>query len=192
MKHGRLLSLLIALVLPVAAGAQTPWQFRWEKGAKLDYKVEHLTQVAEVVDGKKVESKSRLNLVKRWAVLEVDPKGVATVELKLMALRNEQTRPGGDTLLFDSQDLDKSTPELREAMGKFVGKTLAVLHVNPFGQVVGVKEGSETKYEMEPPFVVVLPSVAPKEGQAWQRTYNITLEPPLGTGEKFDASQRFQ
>ena len=39
------------------------------------------------------------------------------------AMRNEQKRANGETLLFDSQDLDKSTPELREQMSKYIGQT---------------------------------------------------------------------
>lgn len=189
--HGRWFSLLLLAVMPTLASAQTPWQFRWTKGTKHDYKVQHVTQVAEVVEGKKVETGSRLDLVKRWTVTEVDDKGVATLELSLVSMRNEQKRPGGDALLFDSENPAKSNPELKEAMSKFIGKTLAVLRVNPAGQVIETKEGSAAKYEMEPPFTLVLPGVAPKAGQAWLREYNITLEPPLGTGEKIPASHRF-
>lgn len=191
MKHGRLLTLLLLPLLPALAPSQEPWQFRWTKGAKLDYQVRHVTEVAEVVDGKKFDSTSRLSLVKRWTVLDVDTAGVATVQLSLVAMRNEQVRPTGETILFDSQDLEKSNPELREAMSKFIGKTLAVLRLDRNGQLVEVKEGSAAKYEAEPPFVVVLPGIAPKAGQAWVRSFNITLEPPLGTGEKIAASQRY-
>lgn len=189
MKHGRFLFLL-PLFLTSTAAAQEPWQFRWAKGTHLDYQVQHVTKVAEVVEGKKSESTSRLSLVKRWTVTDVDAKGVATIQLSLVAMRNEQVRPNGETLLFDSQNLDKSTPELKDAMGKFIGKALAVLLVDGSGQVVSVKEGSKAKYEAEPPFVVVLPGAAPKEGQAWVRPYTISLDPPLGTGEKIPASQR--
>jgi len=190
MKFGRLLTVVLFILSPMVASAQTPWQYRWTKGAKLDYKVQHVTQVAEVVDGKKVETKSKLNVVKRWSVTDVDAKGVGTIELSLVAMRNEQTRPGGEVILFDSQDLEKSSPALRDAMSKYVGKTLAVLRVDPMGRVVEAKEHA-AKYHMEPPFIAVLPGVAPKEGQAWVRPYDIILDPPLGTGEKIPATHRF-
>ena len=34
--------------------------------------------------------------------------------------------------------------------------------------------------------------MAPSAGEAWQRSYRITLEPPQGTGEKYDAMQQYQ
>lgn len=188
MKHG---SLLLFFLLSPFAPAQDAWHFRWTKGAKLDYRVNHVTQVAETIDGKKSESASKLSLIKRWTVLEVDEKGGATVRLSLVALRNEQVRPSGETILFDSENLEKSTPELREAMGKFIGKTLAELRLDRNGQLLEVKEGSLAKYEAEPPFVVVLPGIAPKEGQAWLRPFHVTLDPPLGAGEKIPAAQRY-
>src|SRR5204863_8536740 len=92
-------------------------------------------------------------------------------------------------LLFDSADLANSTPELRQ-LSKHLGKTLAVLRMDGYGRILEVKEGSAAKYEAEPPFALVLPAAAPKEGQAWLRHYKVTLEPPQGTGEKHAAQQK--
>src|SRR5439155_4937449 len=41
------------------------------------------------------------------------------------------------------------------------------------------------------PFQLVFPDSAVSAGQAWERTYKVTLEPPQGTGEKYDAVQRY-
>ena len=180
---------LIAAASSQARG-QEPWQFQWKAGQTLDYRVQHTTSVTEVVQGARVETHSRLDLVKRWKVVEVNAEGVATLELVLTSMRNEQTRPSGETLLFDSKNLDKSTPELRE-MNKFLGKPLAVLRLDRFGRTHEVKLGSAARYEAEPPFVLVLPGAAPKQGQAWLRPFNVTLEPPLGAGEKHSAQHRF-
>lgn len=166
-------------------------RFRWQLGQVLDYRVEHNTTVSEVVSATKIDIASKLTVVKRWEVNAVDAQGVATLRLLLIAMRHEQTRPNGETFLFDSANLDKSTPELREQMSKFIGQTLAVLRVDSLGRVVEVKQGSASKYDAEPPFVLLLPPQAMSAGQAWQRLYNVTLEPPLGTGEKFSASQRY-
>ena len=62
------------------------------------------------------------------------------------------------------------------------------------GRVVEVKEskfGSAARYENELPFVGVLPADGPKAGQEWRRDYKITLEPPHGAGEKYDAIQKY-
>ncbi len=185
------LALMLAFVSVGGARAQAPWQFRWEKGQTLVYRVKHVTNVYEIAEGSKVESASNLSLVKRWTVAEVDQQGVATLQLAIVAMRNEQKRPNGETLLYDSANLDKSTPELREAMSKFINKTLVTLRVNTAGMVLDAKGSSLAKYEAEPPFALVLPNAALKEGQGWVRPYAITLEPPQGAGEKHLAEQKY-
>jgi hypothetical protein len=187
-----LLTLCLVLSSTAPILAQTSWQFRWQQGETLTYKVNHLTHVTEVVENKKAESQSKLNLVKRWQVSDVDGKGIATLELSLTAMRNEQKRTNGDSMLFDSQNLDKSTPELREQMSKFIGKTLAILRVDRYGRIIEVKQGSAARYEAETPFVIVFPDAQAAAGQIWRRPYTLVMEPPHGTGEKYQAEQRYE
>lgn len=77
-------------------------------------------------------------------------------------------------------------------MSKFIGTPLALLRIDSQGRVLEVKQGSASRYEAEPPFVVVFPAVAAKEGQAWLRPFNLTLDPPYGSGEKLEATERYQ
>src|SRR5262245_49816115 len=98
----------LALVGPAAAQG-APWRFRWQPNQVLTYRVEHVSSASEVVGSNKVETSSKVNLVNRWQVLAVDAQGSATLQLSLTALRHEQTRPGGEVLLFDSANPDKST-----------------------------------------------------------------------------------
>jgi hypothetical protein len=188
-------ALLVSLAnLSNAAAQQAPaGRFVWRPGAVLTYRVEHRTSVTEIKSGIKLETSSRLNLVKRWQVLSVDAAGTATVQMSLAALRTEQTLPGGEVLLFDSAALDKGTPELK-GQSQLVGKPLAVLRVDNRGVVVEVKEsqfGPASRFESEPPFVVTLGNVTPTPSAAWERNYMVTLEPPQGTGEKYDAVQKY-
>ncbi|MCI0380838.1 MAG: hypothetical protein L0Y72_01945 [Gemmataceae bacterium] len=192
MKLGSFLALAALWFAGAPALAQNgAWQFRWHKGQTLTYKVEQKTNVSEVADGMKVVSASKLNLVKRWQVADIDASGVATLHLVLTAMRNEQTRPDGEVLLFDSANPGKSTPELKEQMSKYVGQTLAVLRVDRHGRVVEVKQGAAARYDAEPPFAVVFPDAALAEGKTWLRTFHVTLEPPLGAGEKHEATQKY-
>lgn len=168
------------------------WTFRWQKGQVLSYRVEHDTRVTEVLAGNRVEMSSRLKLVKRWHVDDVDEHGVATLRLQITSMRNEQTRPGGEALIFDSDHPDKSTPELHSQLGKFIGKTLTVLTVDAQGSVIKVLEGSAGQFESDLPFVIRLSSNEVKEGESWERRYPIVLKPPFGTGEKYQAIQHYQ
>jgi hypothetical protein len=185
---------LAGLVLASGAWAQAPGRWRWQPGQVLVYQVEQVSRATETVDGTKVEVKTRHRVTKRWQVLGVDASGTATLQLSHQALSYEATRPDGEVLRYDSADADKCTPQLREQFSQYVGRPLAVLRVDPQGRVLEVKEskfGAASKFENELPFVGVLPAEGPRPGQVWQRAYQVTLEPPQGTGEKFPAEQHY-
>jgi hypothetical protein len=185
---------MAVLAAPTARvfGQSASWRFHWGKGQIMTYRVEHLTTVTELENGKKMEVTSRLNLLKRWQVQDVDSQGNADISLTLAAMRNEQVRPGGEVLLFDSEHPDKSTPELRAQMGKFIGQTLAVFKIDLHGKVISVSKGSAASYDSEPPFVLHLPLQVPAAGHAWERPYQVALDPPFGTGEKYQGVQKYQ
>jgi hypothetical protein len=184
-----------ALFTTLTASAQAPtWQFRWQTGQVLVYRVEHNTSASEVIGGNKVEISAKLVHVKRWQVLDVDAQGTATVQLSLKALKVEIKSPEGETLTYDSTMPNQGTAQLREQMSKFVGEPLALLRVDRKGKVIEVKEskhGPASRFESEPPFVITLPDENPRANQTWERPYQVTLEPPQGTGEKFDAVQKY-
>jgi hypothetical protein len=188
-------ALAVVLAVTSTAPAQsTAWRFHWEKGQVLTYRVEHVSSAIEVADGKTNGFSSKLTLLKRWQVKDVAADGVATLEMSLTAMRHEITPPDGKTLAYDSADPDKSDPAMKEDLSKYVGPVLAVLRVDGLGHVVEVKEskyGSASKFESDLPFKMVLPGAEVKAGSAWEHKYKITLEPPQGTGEKYDAKQSY-
>jgi len=188
----RAFSIFACLLLASTASAQTGnGRFNWQPNQVLSYRVEHATDVAEVIGGNKVQTSSKVELIKRWQVVAVDSQGIATVQMSIAAMRNEQTRPNGEVQIFDSRTPEKSAPEMREQLSKFIGQTLAVLRVDSLGRVIEVKQGAANRFEAELPFTLVLPQSAIQPGQAWERDYTITLDPPLGTGEKHAAKQKF-
>src|SRR5207245_996964 len=71
------LAAIVMLTLTLPTFGQMPWQFKWQKGLVLTYKIKHTTAVVEVVDGATNTSSSALDLVNRWQVTELDDKGVA-------------------------------------------------------------------------------------------------------------------
>jgi hypothetical protein len=183
------------LVLVSSVSAQTAaWQFRWQPGQVLNYRAEQAMSATEVVQGKKTETSQQVNLVKTWKVLAVDAAGVATIQKSLSALRVEQKTFSGEVLVFDSSAPEKSNKDMREQLSKFVGVPLAVLRVDRQGRVVEIKEchfGKPSQYETELPFALMLPGAVPQAGQSWERPFAVTLDPPEGTGEKFEASQKY-
>jgi hypothetical protein len=190
-----ILATVVGLMLVPAAPAQSAgWRFRWQPGQVLTYKVEQATTATEVIEGKRAQTVSKLDVTKRWQVQGVDASGVATLQKTVTAMRLQTTAPSGEVLLFDSADPAKSNPQLREQLAPFVNQPLEVLRVDPWGRVIEVKEckhGSASRFESDLPFVLALPAEAPQPGQGWERAYHITLDPPQGTGEKFDAVQKY-
>jgi hypothetical protein len=169
-------------------------QFRWQAGQVLIYRIEQVTAATVASGDTKNETKTLLNLTKRWEIKGVDKAGIATLQMSLIRLRLENIRPDGESLLFDSEDKLKSNPEMGKQLSEYVGKVLAILRVDSKGKVVEVKEsrfGGASRFENELPFAITLPDSGLKENQSWQRDYKITLEPPQGTGEKYDAAQNY-
>jgi hypothetical protein len=190
--------LIVVLVFSAfvsGAAAQTsPWRFRWQQGQVMMYRIEQTMTASETLTEGRTESKTKANLVKRWRVESVDAAGVATLQMSLDKLRIETTTPGGETLLFDSADLAKSNPQMKEQMGRYVGTPLAILRLDARGKLVDVKKsdfGPASRFEADLPFQLVLPDDGMRVGQSWERAYKVTLEPPQGTGEKYDAVQRY-
>ncbi|MFO0845214.1 MAG: hypothetical protein U0797_22995 [Gemmataceae bacterium] len=191
----RILASLVGLTVVsslASAQAPVPVRLRWAPGQVLLYRVEHVTEANDLSAEAKNETKSVLRATRRWQVLHVDAAGVATLQMSIVAMYQERTTPG-DVVKFDSANPQASTPQLREAMSKFLDTPLATIRVDPFGRVVEVKESKSApvSYENELPFLVLLPAAGMKPNDAWQRDYKITLPPPLGTGEKTDAVQKY-
>jgi hypothetical protein len=189
-----ILSLLAATLLVGVASAEAPARFRWQTGQVLTYKVEQATSALETVSGMTAETKTQLNLTRRWEVKAVDTAGLATLEMSLTALRLENTRPDGEKMRFDSADPSKGDAALARELSNYVGKPLALLRVDGLGRVIEVKEskhGPASRFQSELPFVLTLPGTALTAGQKWERSYDVTLDPPQGTGEKYPATQSY-
>jgi hypothetical protein len=188
------LAVVCVVLAASVVGAQTPGRLRWQAGQVYTYRVEQETFATDVVGETKVDTKTRHTLTKRWQVMSVDSAGVATLQLTILTMLLETTTPSGDVLRYDSTSPDKSNPQMREQLSRFVGAPVAVVRVDGQGRVVEVKEsrfGPPSRFDLELPFVGVLPDTGPQVGQGWERAYAITLEPPTGTGEKLPALQRY-
>jgi hypothetical protein len=177
--------------LPATGFAQVA-QFRWTAGQVLVYSVGQATTATETVDGKSMETATKLGLVKRWQVKSVE-NGIATLEMSLDRLRMETKTPAGETLFFDSADPAKSTPALKDEMNKYVGVPLTVIRIDGRGQLVEVKQskfGPASRLEADLPFKVVLPTEALAAGKTWERSYKIKTDAAQGETGAYEAVQK--
>jgi hypothetical protein len=165
--------------------------FRFQAGQAITYRIEQETTATDTMGDNSSSVKNRTRVLKRWTVVEVSPAGVATLEMRLLELVLETTRPNGEVLKFNS-----GTPDgpLKDSLAPLIGPVVARLKVDSLGRVLEVIEskfGKASRYETEPPFVAILHGQGPVPEQSWQRTYQHTLEPPAGTGEKVDLVQKY-
>ncbi|MGF1577748.1 MAG: hypothetical protein ACFCD0_00130 [Gemmataceae bacterium] len=183
------ITIACCLILFPQAQAQQSWQFRWEPGQVLKYRVHHKTLVVEKLGESSVKASANLQLIKQWKIVAVDKQGVATVQFSLEWMRNEQQFPDGKTWLFDSKQLDKSTPSLK-GMSKMIGIPLAVLRVAPSGEVIKADKGSLKRYQSEPPFQIVFSQKSVKLGESWEREYKLQTN-PRGESASYPAVQTY-
>ncbi len=194
MRGKSLATLALVMLLSSSAFGQPAKRFQWRSGQILTYRVTETITKKEVVDSKRSEATSKLQHLKQWKTVDVDASGTATLELSLRTFRLEQPTPSGEVLTFDSDQPAGSDPQLREQLGKYVGTPLAILRVDTQGRLLEVREcryGPASRFEGQLPFVVTMPDSGPSVGQTWERVFQVTLEPPAGLGEKYDAVQRY-
>lgn len=187
----RSLTIVLLVVAPGWASAQEA-RFRWQPGQVLTYKVVQSSSATENSAEKASVTETRLELTKKWQVVAVDAAGVATLSMSLDRLRMETKPPTGVALIFDSSAKDKSTPALIEEMSKYIGVPLTVIRMDSRGQLTEVKEskfGPASRLEADLPFKLTLPATALAPGVAWDRKYQVKLEPPHGAGESYAAQQ---
>jgi len=183
------------VLLGVTANAEAP-RFKFEKGETLTYHIVQTTSINETVleekTDKPIESATttKVDLIRKWKVVEVDDKGTATLEMTIASMRLER-KNGKDEDVFDSTKPDALN---KNELTKHIGPVLAVLRIDVQGKLVEVKEskvGPATRFASELPFKLTLPDKEPKLGESWERSYSIQLDPPLGTGEKYLATQKY-
>jgi len=195
----RLTALSLTLFLTSAAVAQPPAQpaprFKWEAGKTHTYRVIQQTVVTETTLDEKTNkpvtgtAQTQLTLVRKWNVKDVDKDGVATLEMSITEMKNEFRQPDGTVTVTDS-----SKPEDAKAMAAFLNTPIVTVRIDSQGKLVEVKEakgGAASRLHAELPFRVVLPDAAPAVGKTWDRPFTLKLDPPHGTGESYDFTQKY-
>ena len=202
MMQTRIIATAIVLILSAVtsrADTSSPARFRWQKGDVQSYQVEQVTNATSVVRVADTEEfttipiVTKLNLVKQWTVLDVDAAGVATLQLMLTQLRFESRTHDALMNVFDSTKADPNSVEGKSMM-EHVNKPIRVVRIDTLGKLVEVKEnkyGSASQIEADLPFRIVLPEMAWAIGTTWERGYVIKMDPPQGTGETYEATQKY-
>lgn len=187
--------LTFALLAPAQPSATPAVRFKWAADQTHIYKVTQHTLVRETTLDPKTEkpvvseAKTNLALTKKWFVKSVDANGVATLEMSITAMKNEFRKSDGTTL-----ERDSANPEHAKEMAAYLNVPIVIVRIDSQGRIVEVKEtkgGSAARLHAELPFRMMLPSAASDVGKSWDRTFTMKLDPPLGTGDRYDFLQKF-
>lgn len=172
-----------------------PARFHWQVNQVLTYRVVQQTLVSESFTddstGKTTSSEARthLALTRKWTVKDVDPAGVATLEMAITAMRNELRQSDGSASVRDS-----ANPDDAKEMAAYLNTPIVVVRVDPRGRIVELKSAagsSGARLHAELPFRAILPESGPAPAQGWERPFTFKLDPPHGTGELYDFEQKY-
>ena len=191
---------LLAVALGSAGSAQEPPRFRFAVGQPLTYSVEQTTTISEATleDGVPAVAGTvtKLSLTRRWAVTAVTPAGEATLEMTLLGLKQVIARPGAKDKdgkrTVDQLVIDSATAEGKAQLASLLGKPILTVRLDARGKLLearGDNPTSAARLQVELPFRVTLPEAFPAAGGTWGRAVVVKLDPPQGTGEKYDATQ---
>ncbi len=188
---------LILAVAPFApAEDASKLRFVWAKDTSATYRVVQSTTVNETTldeQTKKpveISTVTKLAVAKKWVVKSVEADG-ATLEMITTAFKQEITQIVGDAKPA-VRVLDSANPEDAKAM-PFLNKPILALKVDALGKISAVKSDNPAaadRLQCDLPFKLHLPEVAPALNATWERAFELKLPPPLGTGEKFEATQK--
>ena len=197
-------TLLVLISVASAGAAQVPAQeaarFKFAAGQVLTYSVEQTTTISEatVEDGATVVAGTvtKLNLSRRWAVTAVTPTGEATLEMTLLGLKQVITRPGAKDKdgkrTVDQTVIDTATPDGKQQLASLLAKPILTVRLDALGRLLEAKgdnPATAARLTIELPFRVTLPEVFPAVNGTWVRPVVLRLDPPQGTGEKYEATQ---
>ncbi|MGL4422272.1 MAG: hypothetical protein ACRCZF_16500 [Gemmataceae bacterium] len=189
---------LLMVAGPAFAQAPAPTTYRFVKDEEHKFQVRHETTVAETVQENLKEqprtstTTTKVTLTRIWKVLEVDAAGTANLQLRIVALKQEHTKPDGEALVLDS-----ATAEGAAAMGEYLNKPIVTVKMAATGEVMETNAEQPAMTEaakrlrLEVPFRVVWPGTALAGGAKWARPVTIVLDPPAGAGEKVEAKQEY-
>ena len=193
-------ALSVLLALSTASVAEEPVRFRFAAGQALTYSVEQTTTISEatVEDGVTAVAGTvtKLNLTRRWAVTAVTPAGEATLEMTLLGLKQVISRPGpkgkDGKRTSDQVVTDSATPEGRAQLAALLGKPILTVRLDALCRLLDAKgdnPATAARLSVELPFRVTLPETFPAVNGTWGREVVMKLDPPQGTGEKYEATQ---
>lgn len=151
---------------PTASAATYLLQYKLRSGETLVSKVTHFAETRTKMGEHMESSSSRTTSEKVWQVQSVDEKGNMTFEYRIRHVNLAQRVGDKDEFKYDSQT-DATAPEIFKKVAESVGQTLAVITINPRGQVVKRDKEMKTPQLGLGDLTIPLPAEPMSVGSEW-------------------------
>jgi hypothetical protein len=197
MRFSQVLPLALAIVVCTSdpTQAEGPARFQFRRGQVLQYRVEQVSTATDSLGDLRTTVSTRVEQIKQWQVLNVEPDGTATVQLSVPRLKVQHRLPNGEVWEYDSASPDAGAEALREKFHQFVNRPLATFWIDPWGRVVEVRNlaGLPTSANAaELPFTVCLAAQNVQKGQTWSRSYRQAVTASNEARAEVELDQQFQ
>jgi len=178
---------------PNAGSEKYTLRYKFQPGETIRWEVLQQARIRTTVSGTTQVAETVTKSIKAWRVNDVEPDGTATFEHLVESVDMRQKFSGRQEERYNSQT-DKEPPPGFEAVAESIGVTLAVVTMNPRGEILHrqrnpVKAAAQNE---EGQMTIPLPEEPIAAGHTWSFPY--TLDVPLedGTFKKVKTLQTFK
>lgn len=148
-------------------------QYKFAAGEEIRYHVEQMATVDTTISGHREISKSTTKSTKLWVVESVEGRQATfTHSIEDVAMRRKDT--GRDEVVYNSRE-DAVVPKEYQPVADKLGKTLAEVTIDEFGQIVKKESSTNTPDLGFGSLVVPLPQEPVAIGFSWTVPSNVKL-----------------
>lgn len=167
-------------------------RYHFEKGETLRWNVLQTIRATTAMRGVEETLETSSRSVKIWTVRETTAQGTATFEYRIERLEMSEKQTDRKPIRYDS-GCDKTVPPKFRLVAGSVGKPLAHITINGFGETIKKIPLAEYAAEaQENKIAVPLPQEPVAVGESWVFPFTIDASLPGGGVKKLNARQRFK
>jgi hypothetical protein len=166
-------------------------RYKFNPGEVLRWKVTHRASINTTVSGTTQTAETTSTSVKVWKALPADDKGNLRFEHSVEKVEMRQKLTGREEVVYNSET-DQAPPLGFEDAAKSVGIPLAIVTIDPQGNVVERQQRRAMPGDNHGQITVPLPAEAIPIGHTWSFPYDIQVPLRNGTVKQVKSRQHFQ
>jgi hypothetical protein len=188
---GAALCLLISSTRAEDAPAATYLlKYKFQPGETVRWKVMHRARVNTTVSGTTQTAETISESVKVWKMLPADAKGNFRFEHSVEKVEMKQKLTGREEIVYNSET-DSEPPLGFEDAAKSVGVPLAIITIDPHGNVVHREQKRASASDSQGQVVIPLPSEPAPIGHSWSYPHDMQVPLRSGVVKQIKTRQKF-